>query len=117
MSLATLDARSASLDWCGVGNVESALFRATPGAGRAREALVCPGGVVGDRLPAAKVTTLPLRPRDVLVMATDGIREDFSDSLDLTGDVQLISDTIFARYAKGSDDALVLVARYLGADP
>jgi negative regulator of sigma-B (phosphoserine phosphatase) len=117
MSLATVDARAASIDWCGVGNVESALFRATPGAGRAREALVCPGGVVGYRLPATKVSKVSLRARDVLVMATDGIREDFSDSLDLTGDAQLIADAIFTRYARGSDDALVLVARYLGAGP
>ena len=114
MSLASLDVRVANLDWCGIGNVECALFRAMPGTGRAREALVCPGGVVGDRLPATKVTSVSLRPRDVLVMATDGIREDFVDSLDLGGDAQLIADTIFARYAKGSDDALVLVARYLG---
>ena len=117
MSLATLDVRFASLDWCGVGNVESVLFRATQGTGRARESLVCPGGVVGDRLPPTKAATVSLRPRDVLVMATDGIREDFSDSLDLTGDAQLIADTIFARHARGSDDALVLVARYLGARP
>jgi len=117
MSLATLDVRTSSIDWCGIGNVEGALFRATPGTGRAREALVCPGGVVGYRLPATKVTRVSLRPRDVLVMATDGIREDFSESLDLASDAQRIADAIFAQHAKGSDDALVLVARYLGATP
>lgn len=114
MSLAALDVAGASITWCGIGNVESVLFRAVPGAGRPREALACLGGVVGYRLPAPRVTNVPLHPKDVLVMATDGIRDDFSESLDLEGDAQLIADTIFAGYAKGSDDALVLVARYLG---
>lgn len=114
MSLAALDTRVPTIDWCGIGNVEAVLFRAAPGTGRPREALACPGGVVGYRLPAPRITSVPIRPRDVLVMATDGIRDDFSDALDPTDDVQVIADTTFARYAKGSDDALVLVARYLG---
>lgn len=115
MSLAALDIRFETIDWCGVGNVETVLFRAAPGPGRPREGLACPGGVVGYRLPATRVTSVPIRPQDVLIMATDGIREDFSDSPDLSGDAQLIADTILARHAKGTDDALVLVARYLGA--
>ena len=115
MSLAALDTRVATLEWCGIGNVESVLFRAAPGAGRARESLACPGGVVGYRLPTMRVTSVPIRPHDVLVMATDGIREDFSELLDFGDDAQLMADTIFARHAKGSDDALVLVVRYLGA--
>ena len=114
MSLASLDSRSATIDWCGIGNVEGMLYRASPVGGRVSEAITTRGGVVGYRLPPFKVTTLPLAPRDVLVLSTDGIRLGFSATLDLAGQPQAIADGIFAGFAKGSDDALVLVARYLG---
>ena len=117
MSLASLDARSSTVEWCGVGNVEGVLLRATATSAKASEAIGTRGGVVGFRLPPLHVSTVPISPRDVLVMVTDGIRGGFTDSLDLEREPQALVDTVFARYAKGSDDSLVLAARYLGRAP
>jgi negative regulator of sigma-B (phosphoserine phosphatase) len=50
----------------------------------------------------------------VLVFATDGVRSDFSTYSPLGRDVQDTADAMLARYGKQTDDALVLVARYLG---
>jgi phosphoserine phosphatase RsbX len=113
MSLVAMDLQSSTIQWCGVGNVEGVLLPAVPG--RAREAIHCRGGVVGCRLPPLKINTVRLAPRDLLLLATDGLRNEFASAVDLEQEPQRIADEILAREARGSDDALVLVARYLGA--
>jgi phosphoserine phosphatase RsbX len=112
MSLAALDSQRGAVDWCGIGNVEGALFSAAPG--HARHDIVCRGGVVGYRMPALKVTTVPLSPQDLLVFATDGVSSSFAQAVDVEGEPQEIADRVLARCGKRSDDALVLVVRYLG---
>lgn len=113
MSLISLDTRSVTFDWCGIGNVEGVLLRAQPNAGRASEAITPRGGVVGYRMPSVKVSTLPLHPRDVFILATDGIRSGFVTEVDRESEPQAIADRVFA-HRTDADDALVLVARYLG---
>lgn len=117
MSLASLDSRSSTVDWCGVGNVEGLLFRENLGSVRACEAVPTRGGVVGYRLPSTKVSTVSVRSGDLLVFASDGIRSNFNDAVDFDSPPQAIADAILARHARTSDDALVLVARYLGPTP
>ena len=52
---------------------------------------------------------------DTLILATDGIRSDFLGALLPQGDPpQALADHILARWSKQTDDALVLVVRYLG---
>jgi hypothetical protein len=113
MSLAALDSRRSAVDWCGIGNVEGALFPAAPG--HARCDIVCRGGVVGCRLPPLKVSTVPLAPQDLLVFATDGVSPGFAHAVDVEAEPQAIADRVLAECGKRSDDALVLVVRYLGA--
>ncbi|HEX3773988.1 MAG TPA: SpoIIE family protein phosphatase [Polyangiaceae bacterium] len=117
MSVASLATPSSTIDWCGIGNVEALLFRANGAAARPCEALSTRGGVIGYRLPPIKVSTLPVWTGDLLVFASDGIRPGFSDFVDVESEPQLIADSILARYGRGTDDALVLVARYTGAMP
>ena len=117
MSLVSLDTRSATIDCCGVGNVEGVLFRAHTGSGRKRETIPLRGGVVGYRLPVTKVSTQEVSAGDVLILVSDGIQSSFSDKIELDSQPQLIADAILAQCAKGSDDALVLVVRYLGWTP
>lgn len=119
MSLATFDTASSRMTWLGVGNVEGLLIRALPGAGVVRERLLIQGGIVGQNLPAIRPTTLKLSRNDVIIFATDGVDAAFLDSrlLDALRDTAP-SDTL-ARYileshSRGRDDALVLVARFLG---
>src|SRR5581483_5470340 len=77
MTLASFDARTSSLTWLGVGNVEGIVLRERPGGGPSRESVTARGGVVGFQLPPLRPSTLAISPGDLLVMATDGIRNSF----------------------------------------
>ena len=115
MSLALIRRVDASMTWLGVGNVEGMLLRADPqGQQRARSALVTRGGIVGSELPKLKPEVLRLATGDTLIFATDGIREGFAEGLPSEATAQQQADHILSKYRKGTDDALVLVARYRG---
>jgi negative regulator of sigma-B (phosphoserine phosphatase) len=116
MSLCSFDARGSRMTWAGVGNVEAFLVRASPGAGRPRESIVLRGGIVGYHLlPALRPSTVPVFAGDTLIMATDGVGGAFGEGASPGATPQALADAILARHARGTDDALVLVARYLGA--
>jgi negative regulator of sigma-B (phosphoserine phosphatase) len=105
-----------TVTWAGVGNVECMLLHpdARPSRGALRAGLITPGGIVGSELPQVRAQVVPIAAGDVLLLATDGIREGFSDGLQLDAPPQQLADHILSRHAKGTDDALVLVARYRG---
>ncbi len=119
MSLASIDSRAGLLAWLGVGNVDSLLLRCALTPPKA-ERLLTRGGVVGFQLPPLHRRSLPVAEGDLLVFATDGIRSDFAAALPPADpssrrqNVQVIANRIMEGFAKGTDDALVLVARYLG---
>jgi negative regulator of sigma-B (phosphoserine phosphatase) len=69
---------------------------------------------VGLQVPSLRTAVLPVAPGDTLVLATDGIRSGFAEKLSPEASPQQLADGILARDVKGTDDALVLVARYLG---
>ena len=117
MSVAWFDARDSSMTWTGVGNVDSILIRAKSSDPSHNEAIMTRGGVVGYRLPSLRAQRYPVSPGDLLIMATDGIRSSFGSGIVTQFSAQEIAESILARYAKGTDDAHVVVARYLGAKP
>ncbi len=115
LSLASFNTGRREMTWVGLGNVEGLLLTAHENGERERQSLVMRGGVLGSRLPPVHPAALPIRPGDTLILATDGVRADFA-----TGDVpaeapQRLADRILTRWAKATDDALVLVARFTGA--
>ncbi|HZI92716.1 MAG TPA: SpoIIE family protein phosphatase [Patescibacteria group bacterium] len=114
LSLCTLDAKSSFWAWAGVGNVAGVLLRQSGGPTRQREFLIQRNGVVGGRMTKPTVSRTHAAPGDVMTLATDGIRADYSLGMDLTGTPQKIAERIMDGYATGKDDALVLVARYEG---
>ncbi len=114
LSLARLDAHRGTMTWLGIGNVEGLLHHAHWAERSARASLVTRGGIVGSELPAVQAAVLPVEPGDTLVFATDGIRSGFSDDVSAREDPQRLADQLLSRYGKGTDDALVLVARYVG---
>jgi hypothetical protein len=116
MSLALIDAATSRLEWTGVGNVEGMLLRIDTSA-RRRESIVLSGGIVGYMLPTLHVSRHELSPGDLLVFATDGVRPSFADDLPTAQTPEEIANDLLARHARGTDDALVLVARFLGEAP
>ena len=117
MSLASFRAPDSMLTWLGVGNVEGILLRDAANANPRRESLLLRGGMVGAELPPLRVSVIPVMRGDTLIFATDGIREGFTEGLALSDPPQQLADRILARYTKGTDDALVLVARHAGWGP
>jgi phosphoserine phosphatase RsbX len=115
MSIASIDAETDQLTWVGVGNVDAILFRADPDAMPARESLPQRGGIVGFRIPSLRLTTLSIARGDMLVVATDGIRSNFCADSPLGWHPQDAADYMLKQHGKDTDDALVLVARYVGA--
>jgi hypothetical protein len=113
MSLASFDASQGSMSWMGVGNVQAVLLRRGAKSAVSEESLLLRGGVVGAQLPPSlRPEVLSVSPGDALVLATDGIRSDFSRELAWNLLPQRAAEGILARYGKTTDDALVLVARY-----
>lgn len=114
LSLARLSIRDAELTWLGIGNVEGRVIAAAPAAG-VRGSLLLTAGVPGHELPDITTQTLAVRSGDVMILATDGVRPGFADDLDITGSAQEIGERVMGKDRKGSDDALVVVVRYLDA--
>jgi phosphoserine phosphatase RsbX len=114
ISLAAINAENSTLSWAGVGDVEGVVVRADAAASRPREYVSLRGGVVGYRLPKMNETVIPLMPGDTLIFATDGIRRSFTEESLAHGSPQQLADHILRQHGKQTDDALALVARYLG---
>ncbi|MDP3671915.1 MAG: SpoIIE family protein phosphatase [Telluria sp.] len=115
MTLATLRASDDTMAWSGIGNVDAVLLRRPGAAIHEDMALICRGGVVGYRMPAPRVTLVPLFRGDLLIFATDGISSRFVEGVDRMASTDEIAEKLLACYGKPTDDALVLVARWLGA--
>ena len=112
MSLASFAAEQNTMTWLGVGNVEALLVRAL---GAATEAVAMRGGTVGYSLPPLNPRTVVVHPGDTLLLATDGIRSGFKSEVVPSRTPQEIADEVLARWSKPSDDACVVVARYVGS--
>ena len=113
MTLAWFDLEGGHLSWTGVGNVEGRLVHAGAGPRAPTEGALTKGGVVGYSLPSIRVTGTDLENGDVIVLATDGIDSGFARAIGAGGRAQEIADRILTAHGKDSDDALVVVVRYL----
>jgi hypothetical protein len=116
MTIAFIHLRDRTLTWTGVGNVEAVLFHGLGKYQTRPDRVLLRSGVIGYRLPPVRAEVLALKPFDTLVIVTDGITPNFADGLSLTEDLQLMADGILEKHYNGTDDALVVVVRYLGGD-
>ena len=115
MSLAVLDSSSNSMTWLGVGNVGGRLLRADKTSLHTEEELLTYSGIVGHQLPPVLIfSVLPIFKGDVLILTTDGISHEFSESVYIGRSAYQIANDILANYSKDTDDALVTVAKYQG---
>ncbi|HEV8441348.1 MAG TPA: SpoIIE family protein phosphatase [Methylomirabilota bacterium] len=110
LSLASFTTRETTMTWIGVGNVDGILLRADPGA--KPERLLLRAGVLGHQLPPGDSFRVPVAPGDTLIFATDGIRSEFAETLKPGRPPE--PERILAEHGKSTDDALVVVARYVG---
>ena len=113
MGLASFHPLDSTGTWLGVGNVEGFLWHPNVPPVSGVESLLVQGGLVGDRLPALRATLFPVTKGDVLIFATDGVHPDFAHHLAPAEDPRQMAEQILTRYNRGTDDALVLVARYV----
>jgi phosphoserine phosphatase RsbX len=116
MTLAHIDFRTDTLSWVGIGNVAADLVAKHPAGVEVRSSARLAGGIVGYRIPEALTAQeVPIRPGDLLVIASDGIVEDHLDDIDFSASSLAIADHILHSHSKDNDDALVLAARHRGA--
>ncbi len=114
MSLAAFNFTYGLMTWLGVGNVEAMLFRFDAGLSTPEESLLLRPGVLGIQLPALQAAVLPVFRGDTLILTTDGIRAPLNGRVSFSETPQRTAERILAQRGKGTDDALVLVVRYLG---
>lgn len=112
MTLVAFSAADSTLTWLGVGNVECMLLHADAPPGTKPASLLLRGGIVGDRLPPLHPATVPVRPGDLLVLATDGIASAFIRELRYPDHPQQLIKQLFSQYARTTDDALILGAQW-----
>jgi negative regulator of sigma-B (phosphoserine phosphatase) len=113
-SLASFNFREALMTWIGVGNVQGTLLRHDSGISGSDESLLLRPGVVGNHLPPLQAAVLPVFAGDSLIFTTDGVQADFDRFQVRSQAPRKAAENLLAHYAKGHDDALILVARYTG---
>ena len=107
--LCLVDIGRRSVRYVGVGNT---VIRTLAGAGKS---LFSAPGTLGHQIRTPREQRLTLEADDVLVLYTDGVKEQFdvagSRQL-LSGDARTIARTIVTRHGKDHDDATCAVVRY-----
>jgi phosphoserine phosphatase RsbX len=113
MSLASFNKAEKTMTWLGVGNVEGRLIHSNIQSGVTQDSLLLRGGIVGNNLPSLIAIEVPIVSGDTLIFASDGIRNDFAENINMNARPQELVRDILTRSAKHTDDCLVVVARYL----
>jgi len=102
-----------TISWVSIGNISAVLYKNNFDGLPKNELLFGQSGVVGSHLPRLTLSCLTVDPGDQLILATDGIKQDFIqmkfNSFELP---QKIADQIFSMYRDSNDDALVLTFRW-----
>jgi serine/threonine protein phosphatase PrpC len=114
ISIASFGGETGTMTWAGIGNVQGTLFRAAASASLMRESLLLRGGVVGYQMPRPRANAMRVHPGDILMFVTDGITSGVSFELSPELSPDAIATDILLHHARETDDALVLVARYVG---
>lgn len=114
MSIACFNVNHDLMTWLGVGNLQGILLRSSTNSPQHEENLLLRAGVVGGHLPPLQAAVLPVAPGDTLLFTTDGINAGFPVDVARNHPPQIAAESILAQHFKGTDDALVLVVRYLG---
>ena len=116
VTLARIDFDADTLTWTGIGNVTANLVAKAPSGTRVRSSARLASGIVGYRIPKTIHTqAIPIRPGDLLIIASDGIAGNCLGSIEFAVSAKVIAEQILHRCRKETDDALVLAARHRGS--
>ena len=115
--LARFDVRHSRLDWVGIGPIVGAVTRVDPSRRPRIELLLTRKGVVGLASFSAPTDSIAIDPGDLLVLASDGVHQDFVDRLRPSEVPERLARNILEAHRKRDDDALVLVVRFRSPAP
>jgi len=110
ITIASIEKKSSTLIWAGIGNVEALLMSGNAG----KETLILRNGIVGLRSQPVRCAELSLKAGDVLFMVSDGIKYGFLEGIDLNANVFEIARSVLSLHSRKTDDAMVVVAKFLG---
>ncbi len=113
-SIASFDIADATMTWLGVGNVEGVLVHSQTDSAPLKEFLLRARGFIGGSVSDLRAFAVPVESGDTLTFATDGVTNDFHKEVNVLQSPQTIADRVLSRHGKDSDDALVVVARFIG---
>jgi phosphoserine phosphatase RsbX len=118
MTLARIDLHTDTLSWIGIGNVTASLVAKSPSGVKVRSSALLNGGIVGYRIPETLLSqSISMHPGDLLILASDGVDENYLDHIDFAASAAMIAEQILRQHGKDTDDALVLAARHRGTSP
>lgn len=114
LSIASFNVIDSTMTWLGIGNVEGVLVRAKNETQPPKEFLLLARGFIGGHISELRAFVVPVQAGDTLTFATDGVASDFHEEVNVVQSPQKIADRVLSEHGKDSDDALVVVARFVG---
>ena len=109
MGLAHIDIDTGTMTWAAVGDVYGIRFRDDANKRGQTAMILRRPGTLGVRYDGILPQRLLLALGDVVVLSTDGIRQDFGHHVGLRTSAEELADLILIGHGKPADDSLVLV--------
>lgn len=104
IGLVEIDKKEKMLTYTGVGNISIRLV------GSRDVQMLLPEGILGYRFERRVLKKIPLLPKDLLIMHTDGIAPNYELNSIIDEHPQDIAQSLMNGFRSPNDDALVLVA-------
>ncbi len=107
--LGIIDAADGVAEFMSIGNIEASIWQ----AGIKSRRIPSVGGTIGYMMSQPELFRVRIRPGDVLVAGTDGMRSAFLGVPPAAQPADRFARALLADWARTSDDALCLVVRLL----
>lgn len=103
-----------TLSYLAIGNVTGVCWQMSTTSSLIRQSILLEGGVVGYQLPVLKLKQFSIKPGDIFILATDGIKENFEiEPPNFLKSPEWLASSFFKKYRNFKDDGLILVAQII----